>query len=89
MITGFGGLLLIAYMLFQVRRQVKRYRLKTEPIVTTIICPKCDLKNVRNFERGDYILKELEPCKKCEGTTIISAIYREVKDKGKEEKVFT
>ena len=89
MLTGFGGLLLIAYMLLQVRRQVKRFSFETQPIVTTIVCPKCGLKNVRNFERGDYILKELEPCTKCEGTTMISAIYREVKDKGKEEKVFT
>ncbi len=88
MLTGFGGLLLIAYMLFQVRRQVKRFSFEMPQIVTTIVCSKCEFKNVRNFERGDYILKELEPCAKCEGTTMISAIYREVKEKGKEERVF-
>jgi hypothetical protein len=89
LLIGFIGLVLSTYMLFQIRRRIQGFTLKTPPITTTIVCPKCGLKNVRNFERGDYILKELGPCTKCEGTMIISAIYREVKQKGKEEKIFT
>lgn len=89
LLIGFVGLALSTYMLFQTRRRMRGFTLKTPPVTTTIICAKCGLKNVRNFERGDYILKELEPCTKCEGTMMISAIYREVKQKGKEEKVFT
>jgi hypothetical protein len=89
LLIGFIGLVLSTYMLFQIRRRIQGFTLKTPPITTTIVCAKCGLKNVRNFERGDYILKELGPCTKCEGTMIISAIYREVKQKGKEEKIFT
>lgn len=89
LLIGFIGLALSTYMLFQTRRRMQGFTLKTPPITTTIVCAKCGLKNVRNFERDDYILKELGPCTKCEGTMIISAIYREVKQKGKEEKVFT
>jgi Mn2+/Fe2+ NRAMP family transporter len=89
LLIGIIGLALSTYMLFQTRRRVQRFTLETQPITTTIVCPKCNFKNVRNFERGDYILKELGPCTKCEGTMIISAIYREIKEKRKEEKIFT
>lgn len=89
LLIGFVGLALSTYMLFQTRRRIRRFTLETQPITTTTVCPKCGLKNVRNFERGDYILKELGQCAKCEGTMMISAIYREVKEKRKEEKVFT
>jgi hypothetical protein len=89
LLVGFVGLALSTYMLFQTRRRMQSFTLEMQPITTTIICPKCGFKNVRNFERGDYILKELGSCTKCDGTMIISAIYREVKEKRKEEKVFT
>ena len=89
LLIGFVGLALSTYMLFQTRRRMQGFTLKAPPITTTIVCAKCGLKNIRSFERGDYILKELGPCTKCEGTMIISAIYREVEQKGKEEKVFT
>ena len=90
LLIGFVGLTLSTYMLFQTRRGMKRrYTLKMQPITTTILCTKCDFKNVRSFERGDYILKKAEQCPKCKEDTLMSAIYREVKEKAKEEKVFT
>lgn len=89
LLIGFIGMALSAYMLIQTKRRMQRFTLKTQPITTTIVCSKCEFKNVRNFERGDYILKELGSCTKCEGTMMISAIYREVKEKRKEEKIFT
>lgn len=89
LLIGFVGLALSTYMLFQTRRRIQRFTLETPPIVTTTVCSKCGFKNVRNFERGDYILKELGPCTKCQGTTIISAIYREINEKRKEERIFT
>ncbi|UCE96556.1 MAG: hypothetical protein JSV51_02870 [Candidatus Bathyarchaeota archaeon] len=89
LLIGIIGLALSTYMLFQTRRQIRKFTLKSPPIVTTIICPECNFKNIRNFERGDYILKELGQCTKCKGKMMISAIYREVKEKVKEEKVFT
>jgi hypothetical protein len=89
LLIGFVGLALSTYMLFQTRRHARRFNLETQPIVTTIVCSKCGFKNVRNFERGDYILKELGKCTKCEGTMIVSAIYREIKEKRREERIFT
>jgi hypothetical protein len=89
LLIGFVGLALSTYMLFQTRRRIQRFTLETPPTVTTTVCSKCGFKNVRNFERGDYILKELGPCTKCQGPTTISAIYREIKDKRKEERIFT
>ena len=88
LLIGFVGMALSTYMLLQTRGRMKRFKLKTQPINTTILCTKCGIKSVRKFGRGDYILKELGPCTKCEGTTLISAIYREVEEKGKKEKVF-
>lgn len=89
LLVGFVGLALSTYMLFQTRRHAQRFTLESQPVLTTVICGKCGFKNVRNFERGDYILKDLGKCTKCEGTTIVSAIYREIKEKRREERVFT
>ncbi len=93
LLIGFIGLALSTYMLLQTRRRMKRFTLKTTPITTTITCTKCGFKNVRDFERGDYILKEIPSvdarCEKCGATMQISAIYREVEEKGKELKLFS
>lgn len=93
LLIGFIGLALSTYMLLQIRRRMKRFTLKTTPITTTIICTKCGFKNVRDFKRGDYILKEIPSvdarCEKCGATMRISAIYREVEEKGKELKLFS
>jgi len=53
-------------------------------VTTTTECKKCGYKNVREFQRGDYIFKELDQCQKCNDKLIITAIYREVKEKEKE-----
>jgi len=52
--------------------------------ITTIIeCKKCGFRNVREFQRGDYIFKEVELCQKCNQNMLITAIYKEVKEKMK------
>jgi hypothetical protein len=93
LLIGIIGLALSSYMLLQTRRRIKRYTLKSTPITTTITCTKCEFKKVRNFERGDYILKEIPSvdarCEKCGAAMMISAIYREVEEKGKESKLFS
>ncbi len=85
MILGATTLALSSYVLFQTRRRILKLALKTQPINTTILCEKCGLKNVRDFQRGDYIFKEVEPCPKCNEKMLISSIYREVKEKRKPE----
>lgn len=87
LLIGFVGLLLSSYMLFQTRRRVSRIAsLETPKIMTTVSCMKCDIKNVREFQRGDFVYKEVGSCPKCNDKMIISAIYRELTQKEKEEK---
>jgi hypothetical protein len=51
-------------------------------------CAKCGFKNIREFKRGDFVFKETdEPCPKDNQKMIISAIYREVKDKEKAREI--
>lgn len=87
LLIGFLGLLLSSYMLFQTRRRVTRIAsLETPRILTTISCTKCDVKNTREFQRGDFVFKETGPCPKCNEKMIVSAIYREQTEKEKAEK---
>jgi len=85
LVIGFIGLGLSTYMLFQTRRRVMRLSFEILPVMTTITCQKCGFKNVREFERGDYIFKEAGPCPKCDEKLLVSAIYREVPEKPKKE----
>jgi len=84
-IIGFAGIALSAYVLLQMRKRATHLSIAIPPITTTIECKKCGFKSVREFQRGDYILKELEPCQKCTDKMMITAIYREVKDKDREK----
>ena len=86
LLLGFLGVALSTYVLFQTRRRLLRLRIEVPPITTTIECKKCGFKSVREFQRGDYVFKEVEPCQKCNEKMLITAIYREVKEKGKERR---
>ena len=79
--VGFFGLALSGYMLFQTRAKPKHVIVEMPRVTTTLECPKCDFKNIRDFQRGDYIFKETGPCQKCDEKMTITAIYREVKKK--------
>lgn len=81
MLIGFIGLAISAYLLLQTKRKPLRGTFEMPQVVTTILCQKCGFKNIRDFERGDYIFKETEPCPKCNDNMMIAAIYREVKEK--------
>lgn len=83
LLIGFIGVALSTYFLFQTRRRMMRLRIEIPPVTTTIECKKCGLKSVREFQRGDYIFKEGGPCQKCNDKTLITAIFREVKEKEK------
>jgi cation transport ATPase len=88
LIMGFLGVALSTYVLFQTRRRLSKLKIVVPPVTTTIECKKCGFKNVREFQRGDYIFKEGEPCQKCSDKMLITAIYREVKQKEKEKVPF-
>jgi len=84
LLIGFIGVASSTYVLFQTRKRIMRLRIETPLITTTIECRKCGFKSVREFQRGDYIFKEVEPCQKCNEKMLITAIYREVREKGRE-----
>jgi len=86
LIIGFVGVALSTYVLFQTRRRMLGLKIEIPPITTTIECKKCGLKSVREFQRGDYIFKEVEPCQKCSDKMLITAIYREVREKERRER---
>ena len=81
LLVGFFGLALSIYMLLQSRGKPMRVTLELPRVITTLECPKCDFKNVRDFQRDDYIFKETGSCQKCNETMKITAIYREAKKK--------
>jgi len=85
LLIGFLGVALSTYVLFQTRRRILGLRIEMPAITTTVECRKCGFKSVREFQRGDYIFKETEPCQKCNDKMLITAIYREVKEKGREK----
>ena len=82
---GMALLAISTYLLFQTKRRPLKKGLEIQPLNTTVLCQKCGFKNVRGFQRGDYVFKQMEePCPKCnEKTLSINAIFREVKEKTK------
>jgi hypothetical protein len=83
-IIGVVAMTLSAYVLLQSRRTAVVMKMALSKVMTTVECRKCGAKNVRDFQRGDYVYKELEACQKCpDDKMIITAIYKEVKEKEK------
>jgi hypothetical protein len=82
---GIAILAVSTYMMYQTRkRMIKLLSIEMQPLSSTVQCAKCGFKNIREFKRGDFVFKETdEPCPKDNQKMIISAIYREVKDKEK------
>jgi hypothetical protein len=84
LVIGFIAMTLSVYVLLQSRRRVMSMKIEKPSMMTTIECRKCGSKSVREFQRGDYVFKELGPCQKCpDDKMIITAIYKEVKEKEK------
>ena len=71
------------YVLLQSRKRLTSMKIEAPKVMTTIECKKCGFKNVREFQRGDFVFKDLDPCQKCNDKMIITAIYKEVKEKEK------
>jgi len=88
MLLGVIGVAISTYVLYQTRRRLSKLKIVVPPVLTTLECTACHEKYTREFVRGDYIFKEGEKCKKCGGRTLITAIYREVKDKEKDKMPF-
>jgi hypothetical protein len=83
---GFIALALSGYYLFQSRKHVATLKVEAPKVLTTIECIKCGIKSTREFQRGDFVYKELDKCTKCEDKQVITAIYREASLKEQKEK---
>ncbi|MBE3117093.1 hypothetical protein IMZ68_07805 [Candidatus Bathyarchaeota archaeon] len=84
LIIGFFAMGLSAAVLYQSRRRAVAMKIEVSKVMTTIECKKCNYKNIREYQRGDYVFKELDACQKCPDTKqLITAIYKEVKEKEK------
>jgi predicted membrane protein len=83
LIIGFIAMGLSVYVMFQSKKRAASLKIEAPKVMTTVECRKCGIKNVREFQRGDFVLKDLEPCQKCEDKMLITAIYKEVKEKEK------
>lgn len=83
LLIGFIAMALSVYVLLQSRKRIVSMRIEAPKVMTTVECKKCGFKSVREFQRGDFIFKELEACQKCEDKMLITAIYKEVKEKEK------
>lgn len=75
----FVGLIVmsIGFSLFNAGRGVEE-RKPPPPTVTEIRCddPECTFKEIRDFKKGDYILKPVEVlCPKCQGSMTVHGIY--------------
>ena len=81
---GLVALTMSMFTLYQSRRQAAEMKIEIPKVMTTVECKKCNTKTVREFQRGDYVYKELDACPKCPDTKqLITAVYKEVKEKEK------
>ena len=85
-IIGLIALTMSSFTLLQSRRQAADMKIDIPKVMTTIGCTNtgCATKTVREFQRGDFVYKEIDkPCEKCGGKQMVTAVYKEVKEKEK------
>jgi hypothetical protein len=58
------------------------------PTVTEIRCNSCDFKEIRDFQKGDYVLKTVEAtCPKCQSAMTIEGVYIVREESEDEDKI--
>lgn len=85
-VIGFIALALSMFLLYQSKLQSAQIKIEAPKVMTTIECTSkdCKSKTVREFQRGDYVYKDLDTtCSKCGTKQIVTAIYKEIKEKEK------
>ncbi|OGD47880.1 hypothetical protein A3K69_06095 [Candidatus Bathyarchaeota archaeon RBG_16_57_9] len=82
LVIGASGFIAIGYSFFRAKPTAKEsLEPKKVDVITTLECPQCNLKRVRSFQRGDYIFKRDEPCTRCDGQMVITAIHTRKEEK--------
>ena len=84
---GLIAMTMSVFLLYQSRAHTANMKkIEVPKVMTAIECQNksCDSKTTREFQRGDYVYKELDvACAKCSGKQMITAIFKEVKEKEK------
>jgi hypothetical protein len=80
-ILSVSPIAILSYMVLQMRKKPLKLDFETPKVFTTTKCSSCDFKNVRGFQNGEYILKAIEACPKCNSHMFISSIYGETEEK--------
>lgn len=68
-------MLIIFSTLFSATRRRVLVTVRGVRTITVLQCEKCDYKEEREFQVGDYVLKRVGECAKCKGPLYISMIY--------------
>lgn len=68
-------MLLVFSMFFSATKRRGPMILKAMKTVTVLRCEKCDYKEEREFQVGDYVFKRIGECVKCKGPLYVSMIY--------------
>ncbi len=87
MVLSVSTIALSIYLLFQMKKRSLSLEIETAKVLTVIQCTKCNYKNIKDFEKGDYVLKEAGSCPKCDGKLLVYSIFREVKEKEKGSRI--
>ena len=74
-LIGVSGFAAIGFNFFRAKPVAKQAKgPKVVEVITTMECPQCNLKRVREHQVGDFIFKKDEPCTRCEGNMVITRI---------------
>ena len=68
---GFS-LICIGSTLIQIQKKEEE---PTRQTLSILICEKCEVTKVRNYESGDFVFKIVDSCENCDDTMKIKQIY--------------
>jgi hypothetical protein len=75
-VYSFLGLLIMSFGFALLTSGKPKEEKAPPPTVTEIRCNDCDFKEIRDFKKGDYILKVVEEiCPKCQNGMTIEGVY--------------
>lgn len=76
-VWSFVGMIVMAMGFAMLTSRSKQKEKKPPPpTVTEIRCNSCDFKEIRDFQKGEYVLKPVEAtCPKCQSAMTIEGIY--------------
>jgi hypothetical protein len=81
-IMGIVGVAAAIYIARRFRKKSFTSAISISPkVVTALECEKCGLKNLRDFVKGDHVMKRVEDCQQCNEPMLITSIYTEKPEK--------